>query len=272
MKELSLKDLQSCALDILKEVHHFCKQENLHYSLAYGTLLGAVRHKGFIPWDDDIDIYMPRPDYEKFFQIYSSPNSVAIHERDSFIAFGRVCDTKKTIMKTTLPWSNSKNIGVWIDIFPIDGIADDKALFSQAIQDIDKLLNKQLAARRAMPGLFSQLAPTKIFKQLCRKIKYISLDISKINNSIEEIRSRIPYETANHCSQLVCSGNKDKEFFEKKIFQEFTELDFENESFMAVKDWDTVLKLNFSDYMQLPPVEQRVQHSSDHTKFFWKDV
>lgn len=271
MKELSLKDLQQTALDILKDVHAFCVKNNLRYSLAYGTLLGAVRHKGFIPWDDDIDIYMPRPDYEKFFSIYKSENCVAVHESQSYIAFGRVCDNKKTIVKTTLPWEKSNQLGVWVDVFPIDGIDDVKAHFSQTIQSIDELLTKQLAARRSMPGLFYQKSPVKIFKQFCRKAKYLFLNVQKVNQNIADFRSRIPYETANHCSQLVCNGNKDKEFFEKTIFENYTELDFEGEKLMAVKDWDTVLRMNFSDYMQLPPEEERVQHSSDHTKFYWKE-
>lgn len=270
MVELTLTSLQQVSLDILKDVHVFCKENGIKYSLAYGTLLGAVRHKGFIPWDDDIDIYMPRPDYEKFFKIYKNEKYVAVHESESYIAFGRVCDNKKTIVKTSLPWEKSDKLGVWIDVFPIDGIDDIKANFSRTIRDIDILLKKQLAARRAIPGLFSQKSPIEIFKQFCRKMKYLLLNVQKVNQSISEMCSRFPYEAANHCSQLVCNGNKDKEFFEKAIFEDYTELDFEGEKFMAVKDWDSVLRMNFSDYMQLPPEEERVQHSCDHTKFYWK--
>ena len=272
MKELSLKDLQNVALDILKDVHGFCSENGIRYSLAYGTLLGAIRHKGFIPWDDDIDIYMPRPDYEKFFAAYKSKGrNVAIHESKSLIAFGRVCDTEKTIVKTTLPWASQENLGVWIDVFPIDGISDKKEEFSQSILHLDRLLTKQLDTRRAMPSLSPKKSLKQNLKQLCRKLKYFGNDIQKINGSILEECRKHPYETASHCSQLVCGGNKDKEFFEKSIFEEYVEVDFENEKLMSVKNWDKVLKLNFSDYMQLPPEEERVQHSSDHTKFYWKE-
>lgn len=270
MKELSLKDLQVISLEILKDVHHFCRNNKIRYSLAYGTLLGAVRHKGFIPWDDDIDIYMPRPDYEKFFSIYKSENCIAVHESQSYIAFGRVCDVKKTIIKTTLPWTKISNLGVWIDVFPIDGVNDEKKHFSQTILDIDDLLKKQLAVRRTIPGILSLKGLLKKIKQLCRKLKYFHLNVNEINQSIHKICSRFPYESANHCSQLVCGGNKDKEFFLKTYFENYSEIDFEDERFMVVKDWDSVLRLNFSDYMQLPPESERVQHSSDHTKFYWK--
>ncbi|WP_294111993.1 phosphorylcholine transferase LicD [uncultured Fibrobacter sp.] len=271
MKELTLKDLQLCSLEILKDVHNFCESEHLHYSLAYGTLLGAVRHKGFIPWDDDVDIYMPRPDYEKFFKAFNSCNNVAVHESESYIAFGRVCDVKKTIVKTTLPWTKSKNLGVWIDVFPIDGIGDEKNVFSQTILELDELFNKQLAVRRSLPSLFSQLTPTRMLKQVCRKIKYCSLNINEINQKIKETCLMHPYESTNYCSQLACPGNKDKEFFKKSFFEEYVELEFEGKKLKAVKDWDAVLKMNFSDYMQLPPIDQRVAHSSDHTKFYWKE-
>ncbi|NLE06315.1 MAG: hypothetical protein GX638_16135, partial [Crenarchaeota archaeon] len=72
MYELSSREIQLCCLDILNDVHEFCIQNNIKYSLAYGTLIGAVRHRGFIPWDNDIDIYMPRPEYERFLKTYNS--------------------------------------------------------------------------------------------------------------------------------------------------------------------------------------------------------
>ena len=70
MREMALKEIQQVSLDILKDVHQFCINNGIHYSLCYGTLLGAIRHNGFIPWDDDIDIMMPRPDYDRFVNTY----------------------------------------------------------------------------------------------------------------------------------------------------------------------------------------------------------
>lgn len=272
MKELTLKEIQQVSLGILKDVHQFCMENNIKYSLAYGTLLGAIRHKGFIPWDDDIDIYMPRPDYEKFFACYKSKGKfVAIHESESNIAFGRVCDIEQTIIKTSLPWTNREDIGLWIDVFPIDGISDDKTTFSNTTRQLSSLLTQQLDTRRAMPSVLSQDSLKFKIKQLLRKIKYFRNNIKAINQCILGICKEFPYESASHCSQLVCGGNEDKEFFEKQIFEDFVEVDFETEKFLSVKDWNTVLSMNFSDYMQLPPEEDRTQHSSDHTKFYWKE-
>lgn len=120
---MTLRELQLFALEILKDVHQFCTQNNIKYSLYAGTLLGAIRHQGFIPWDDDIDIVMPREDYNKFCQTYRSERfNLFNRDNDSSfqLAYARVCDIKRTLYKAVEPCSK-KPTGVWIDVFPADG-------------------------------------------------------------------------------------------------------------------------------------------------------
>lgn len=272
MQALSLIDIQNVSLDILTEVHQFCKANDIQYSLAYGTLLGAIRHKGFIPWDDDIDIFMTRPNYEKFARLFKPQEGIAfISEKDSYIALPRVCDVKRTVFQSTLPWAPNKDLGIWIDIFPIDGVEDDRAAFKKRMIENARLYNLQLAVRRAMPNLSTKLSLRQNIKQLCRKIRYFNWTPRKINDKILDQCKEYPFATASHCSQLVSTTTLDKQFYDKKIFDEYTEVEFEGRMFSAIRDWDTILKLNYGSYMQLPPEEERVQHSSDHTKFYWKE-
>ena len=153
MRHLTLQELQQFSLDILKDVAGFCEKNNIRYSLGYGTMLGAVRPKGFIPWDDDVDIMMPREDYEKFRTIYKSKLYSFIDSRntpDCYIAFGRVCDTKKTLASSCIPWVK-KDVGVWIDIFPVDRVPDDKDTFDRIY---DSLL---LLMKFSAPNLIIQI-------------------------------------------------------------------------------------------------------------------
>ena len=119
MKEMTHKEVKQLQLDILSSVHDFCDSNGLRYSLAGGTLLGAVRHKGFIPWDDDIDILMPRPDYELFIQKYQKEHHVVqnyITDKGYFFLFTKIYDDRTTIIE------DRTKTGVCIDVFPVDGL------------------------------------------------------------------------------------------------------------------------------------------------------
>lgn len=130
MRQLSDKEIHDCLLNILKDVDEFCRQNGLRYSLAYGTLIGAVRHHGFIPWDDDIDIQMPRPDFERFIREYGREpgaryrclyNTVNEEERFQHF-FAKVHDTHTVCVQGK---SVVYKFGVNLDVFPIDGRPDD---------------------------------------------------------------------------------------------------------------------------------------------------
>ena len=111
MKELTLKEIQQYGLDVLLHVHEFCVAHDIPYSLAYGTLIGAVRHKGFIPWDDDIDIIMTRENFDRFLRVYQSSGDfllVSPNDKKSYLAFARVCDMKNSEIVTRSPWSKYK--------------------------------------------------------------------------------------------------------------------------------------------------------------------
>ena len=107
MKEMTLNEIQNVSLEILKDFHKFCVKNNLTYSLDSGTLIGAIRHQGFIPWDDDIDVIMPRKDYDILCKTYRSEKGYKIISninQSSFIFFARICEMDKTVVYTDLPW------------------------------------------------------------------------------------------------------------------------------------------------------------------------
>lgn len=269
MHQLDLKDIQRVSLDILKDVHAFCLSNGINYSLAYGTMLGAIRHKGFIPWDDDIDIIMPRPDYERFKKTFkSSKGNVLVTEDESYIAFSRVCDTQRTMTgKSLWPWSN-KEFGLWIDVFPLDAIEDNKQKFHDKIQRLESLSTLQIKARNAKVRPSISFSVIQNIKQLVKNIIYLNLDLNRINNSIIDEATQTHWNDSAVCSQLVC-GTSIKEYYSKSLFSKTVLMPFEDSEFCVAEGWDVFLKSNYGDYMKLPPEEEREQHTS-FVKFYWK--
>lgn len=274
MRELTLKEQQAFALDILKDVHQFCDKEKIRYSLAYGTLIGALRHQGFIPWDNDIDICMPRPDYERFLKTYKSNQfELAFFGKgckyDSLIAYARVFDNKKTVAKNG-HWI-AQPAGIWIDVFPLDGVPDDfdefKTLYNNLHDDWEKIIAKKIQFRR-----ISHCSGIKeALKLLYHKIrKRNGLGGHKMQKAYNEKIARIPFETAHFYSQLAVMDNGPVEHLPVDSYKDRILLDFAGAKFYAIKDYDPALRAVYGDYMQLPPEEDRVPHQS-FIKFYWKD-
>lgn len=271
MEELSLKEIQSVSLEILKDVHCFCENNDIKYTLAYGTLIGAIRHHGFIPWDNDIDICMPRPDYEKFIQTYKS-NSYELAYLDSpkydcLATYARVFD-KRTVA-INFNWIKEP-VGVWIDIFPLDGVPDDllefKTMYNQYAKIWRKLILKKIQFCR-FSDKKNILDKLKLFLRKCRRLNGLGGHHSyRVYNRIIQ---KIPFGQTKHCSQMTVMDNGPVEHIPISIFSEMIRLDFEDTTFFAVKDYDTLLKLVYNNYMELPPENQRIAHQ-DYIKFYRK--
>lgn len=270
MTLLTLTDIQKVSLDILEKVHLFCTANNIAYSMAYGTLIGAVRHKGFVPWDDDIDIMMLRPDYERFITSFKMPGVGLISEHDpnSYLFFTKVFDTDRTLCRYPFPFCASDPGGVHIDILPIDFIEDDLAAFKHKFSYLEYLWQRQMQCREAKMAFSSMPTLKKKAGLLKRKIvRRGGRDIKQIKEEALRLRLSVPFGSTAHVSELcfmdLCA---EKKFFLAEDFSGTTSLDFEGHSFFAIKGYDRFLRTAYGDYMQLPPPEQRVP---SHTNNFY---
>lgn len=268
MKKMTIAEIQQVSLDILKDIHTFCIKGGIKYSLAYGTLIGAIRHKGFIPWDDDVDIMMPRPDYERFVRSYKSSKGFEIlpEGKDSMIAMARVYDTQKTyVLMSKSPWCK-REVGVWIDIFPIDGAENDFNKFKVRVDEIYTLWVKNIYFR------LSQV-PFNLKKGLIHNIRLFKNKIlwKRHNKNIQHInRMRtIEYGSTKYVTSLAVPECKEKEYYPIHLFDEYINLEFENHTFLSIKEYDKALKLVYGDYMQLPPEEDRKPKHS-FNEYYWK--
>ena len=261
--ELTIDELRHIQFAILEDIHSFCSQNGITYYLTYGTLLGAARHQGFIPWDDDIDICMPRPDYERFLQIYSSKEYKLFHALDGTgyaIPFAKVSDMRTTVIENA---NFAYPIGVAIDVFPIDGLSKDFATAKKHHAKIccwRNLLNIKkirLSKNRSL----------KRNAELCAlKIVTFFIPYHTVLYRLMYLMTKYDYLQSEYAADL--NFGTERRIVHKRLFEGKTELLFEGKRFYVPQFYDELLTNIFGNYMQLPPEEKRKTHHS--FKAYWK--
>ncbi len=270
--ELSLSEIQEESLKVLKGIDTFCTENNIRYSLAFGTLIGAIRHHGFIPWDDDIDIAMPRPDYERFVKTFhvEGLKCLAPEIGNSFLTFGRIADTKRTRNQSLIRWSEEEeSVGIWVDVFPIDGEAEDFDTFMKESSSIWSMVETN---QRIRGGL---LTPSFSFgfgwnvRIIAKKLLYSWKSLDKIYKQIMQIIHRHPFVNSIYSGVMVYPIYKEHNRTKTGVFESYSKTEFEGGLFSCVSDYDEYLHDIYGDYMKLPPESKRVPNHSGH-KFYWR--
>ncbi|MDO4623479.1 MAG: LicD family protein [Eubacteriales bacterium] len=256
---MKLDEIHKIELDILLDFDRLAKKNGLRYYLSCGTLLGAVRHKGFIPWDDDIDLMMPRPDYEKLIRLEAEQDPQARYQLVSWkngrsaYPFLKMVDSYTTIKEKYMREDALQS--VWIDIFPLDGMPDDDKKIRRTIRRINFYRNLLLlAASDPNKGTTPLMRLIKrILVPICRK-----MNIGRICDKIDALASAVPFEKAKWIGDYVWNEGM-KEKMPKTILQA-EDILFEDRYFPAPANRDEYLTRYFGDYMQLPPEDQRIPH------------
>jgi len=266
----TIEELRSIMLAILDHIDEFCKKNNITYYICGGTLLGAIRHKGFIPWDDDIDIMMLREDYEKFINEYPSLDASCYrlyhykYQKDYIYPFAKVGDTR-----THTELKGEYNVGVYVDIFPIDNIPDDVRL-QRKIFKRRKSLGRISGAHLLRRGYFDGARKKKTVLGGLLHFTLIKSLFGSLEESIrsvdENAKDANKYHPSTHKASLTC-GYDEKEIMPNEIYKETIRVDFEGRKYSAPCGWDIYLRNIFGNYMQLPPEDQRHIHGFNA---YWK--
>ncbi len=257
MRQLSDAEIKYIELQLLRKFADYCDQNDLSYFLIYGTLLGAVRHKGFIPWDDDIDVCMPRTDYERFIEMQHKDkvfNYVCIDDNTSSQPFIKLLDMTTQIKQDTIDENEVSHL--WVDVFPLDYMPDSPEEYLKAFRHVKflRMLSVYAVARYgAGTNTFRSLAKIPaIF--ICKCIGRFRL-ARMINNYCKNIATN-----TNHVN-ILCWGSRGIEAHSDiSIFKERVRLEFEGYYFWAPAGWDKYLSLIYPDYLKLPPEAERQGH------------
>lgn len=242
-------------LQILDVIHEICVKHKLRYTLAYGTLIGAVRHGSFIPWDDDIDIMMPREDYEKLLSIWSSvaPAGYAlqnIRTNPDFVnTFSKVRKDHTTFLQDKIESEKKYHKGIFVDVFPADRVASGRV--SNVLQYIACAVNLlytrgYASGSKGMIGLIEQLlliVPKSMQRIMQRTAERFICRWNGKKNLKWFVPSTIEYA---------------KHYYKADLFQNMKTITFCDKEYCCVEDVDTFLRADYGDYMQLPPMHERV--------------
>ena len=260
-----MNKLQECQFKMLKKFIEVCKKYNLRYYLIGGTALGAVRHKGFIPWDDDIDVAMPRPDYDKFITLqkdFEDPFFIQTYHSDKnyIYNYAKLRNSSTTFIESYFAL-NHMNQGVWIDIFPLDGMSyknvEPKTLGRKVRSSWHQawaMYPYALKRRFSFRTLYLDI-PLNLCALICS-----FLNVGQYRNKMLDRQiKKIPFDKALLVGNLL-GTDSNKQAMPLEIYGKGSVGTFEGIEVMLPENYDEYLTRIYGDYMQLPPKEKQVGH------------
>ena len=259
-----IAEMKTIQLEIMQKVHNFCEANGITYFLSHGSLIGALRHQGFIPWDDDIDIFMPREDYNSFCKRFPREQQnlcLRIVNANTDIYYGRpmtkVINTNTYLIEPNYLFDDG--IGINIDIWPLDGVPNTEREKKIRLQKITLLINI----------MYARILKYDACRNIRDKIAHIATLPLSAKKLVQRINTELETISFSEASIVSCYVDPYKKEFEKTWFKTRRLVPFEDKSFFIPGGAEQVLTTLYGDYMQLPPLEKRKPHHI--TNAFWKD-
>ena len=263
-----ISEIQQMELGIMEYIHEVCQKIGVKYFLAYGSLIGAVRHQGFIPWDDDMDICMLRDDYEKLqdyliahpderCEVMSYKNNI-----NYVYPFMKVQDNRTYLLEEDVRIDS--NMGIYVDIFPVDGYEDDQAFKDK----MTKIIKKRQLSCYTFKGITNTKSVVNSMIRYISVIIFYFTNTNKYVSQIDELAKSRKVENYEQVDYLIYK-DMNKPVWKREWLEDVETGNFEGKEFMIPKHYHEILTSDYGNYMQLPPVEQQVSH---HDFKLWKIV
>ena len=268
LKPVTRDEQKQLLLNMLIYIDDACRKNNIYYSILGGTLIGAVRHKGFIPWDDDIDIILDRENYEKLIKVLKNNNDSSYKllipgETPAYpLQFAKLVDAKTILIESSM-YDEVDNYGLFLDIFMYNYAPNDeierRKYFSKCFF-YQRMLTRMTIKNR-------NLSPIRKVKRAFKNI-YITLFGRKyILNKLYRLYDKYTNTPTNYVLSNNPAYGYEKEIQKASDIKEYTDLEFEGHKVMAFKNYDSILRTTFGNYMEIPPVDKRRIH---HLEVYWK--
>ena len=254
-RRLSEEEIKEVELGVMDYIHNLCQKENINYSLAYGTLLGAVRHKGYIPWDDDVDISLKRDEYDKLYQAVLRDNDpiykVASWENDARYPypFYRVYDARTVYENNYI--ENDIDLGICVDVFPFDYYAD---------------VNKEMAKldiyrRLSVYTLYGIHSKNAGLKNIIRYLLVLVFRLTRVKTWNKKMNLLSMQANDNDSIDYLMENKRTSTKFEKTLLDKVMDSPFEDRTYKIPEASHQILSAIYGDdFMEIPPVEKRVKH------------
>ena len=258
MKKITSEEIKKMQLEMLEYIQKICKEHNINYYASGGTLLGAVRHSGYIPWDDDIDIFVLYKDYKQLIDILVNDDKydVVLPEKTNNVKnlFAKLC-YKNTIIKEKV-YKNVCEVGVFLDIFPLYNMPDDD-------KEREKYVSKICSAvKRYNLSIPRSTENKKSFFRKMLIIMYITIHPNWKKQRWEILKLAEKYQNCNtEYIGYPMSVYGKRDVYKSALFRDSIKMKFENLDIECPIGYDEYLKSLYGDYMKLPPVEKRINHS-----------